>query len=350
MSGVKAVRSGAATSSQDGVRVIRVSGEHGWDLLDRELTCDLYLRDGQARPALLLDPHGRVSADVTVLCADDTFWLLAEGKTEGLAARLTEAQRPGEDVAVSDCSGELTVQGLDGPWAWEVLAAHAGRGVIGLPLLSFFTMDSGTVCLRAGGLGEYGYRFLVAPDALSDHDDALEEAAARVGLTLGRADDVARQTCQLENHVFCAALEGASDLDAGELQLGWRISADKTAPGVAAVRARAASAGVRRTVTFRAAEPLTGLTVALGGAPVGSVLRWEPCAHGAGVIGLAAVPEALAHPGVTSFRVEGVSLLTVSPPLLANRSLYINQQHHRFVERDQIPFPADPATSQAPPG
>ena len=341
---LRPVREAAALSDQPETAVIRVSGEHAWDVLDRQLTCDLYLRDGQARPALLLHEDGRVAADVMVLCADETFWLLVDGADGAtVSERLTAAIQSGEDATVR-LETAHTVAGLDGPFAWEVLAAHAGRGVIGLPLLSFFTMDDGTLCLRDGRLGEYGYRFVAEQGRWSALDAALCTAADRVSVPLGRIDRAARRTCMLENHVFCADSQGQSDLDAGELQLGWRLSVDKDVPGLAAVRERPTR---RRTVTFRApAGP--GVEVETGGQVIGRVLQAEPCSHGPGWIGLAAVPEALAHPGISTFSAGGVSLLTVSPPLVANRSLFINPQHHRWQDQAAITLPADPATSRAP--
>ena len=335
--GLRAIRSSAALSRQGETAVVRVTGEHAWDLLDRELTCDLYLRDGQARSALLLHEDGRVQADVTVLCADETFWLLVDGAPgAGVSARLTAARGADEDVTVSVEEG-LTVVGLDGPFAWEVLAALEGRGVIGLPLMSFFTMDRGPLCLRDGRHGEFGYRFVLTASEADDLLRALSEGANSVGVPLGLATARDRATCMLENHVFCVGREGRSDLDAGELQLGWRLSADKDAPGLAAAR-RGAAAG-RRTVTFRADEDLADTVVQLGDVVVGSVLAWERCSHGPGIVGLAALTRELAHPGIGALSAGDVSLRTVSPPLIANRSLYVNPQHHRYVDRDAIGLP-----------
>ncbi len=346
---MESLRTGAALSRQEETRVVRVGGEHAWDLLDREVTCDLYLRDGQARPGLLLHRDGRVAADLTVLCADETFWLLLSGEGAASAVdRLGDAAHAGEAVEVIDLTGDLAVIGLDGPFAWEALAAHAGRGVIGLPLLSFFTMDGGTLCLRDGRLGEYGYRFVASAAHATALEDALRDAGDRVRLPLGAASLLTRQAAMLENHVFCADLEGRSDLDAGELQLGWRLSADKAGPGMAAIRERHTAGTARRTVTFRTARHTTDRGIALDGAPVGQVLRLEPCLHGPGFVGLGAVPERMAHPGISSLHVGGVPMLTVSPPLVANRSLYVNAQHHRYAARDEIRFPADAATSRAP--
>lgn len=343
---VTALRTTAALSTYNDTLVIEVEGEHAWDLLDRVLPTDLYLRDGQARQALLLHDDGRVAADITVLCADTRFWLLVEGTTaDEVLASLQRHALAGEEAEVRDRSGELAVLGLDGPFAWEPLAAVAGRGAIGLPLLSFFAMDEGPLCLRDGRLGEFGYRFVVSHEGVEGLRDRLRSGAQFAGFSLPEASESARQTCMLENHSFCVAREGASDLHAGELQLGWRLSADKSSPALDAVHA----SQDRRTVTFRARRAPSSDVVIFEGSAIGTVMLWEPCQHGEGVIGLLAVDEALAHPGIDAFSAGGVPLRTVSPPLIANRSLYINPQHHRFAEQDAIAFPEDPATSQAPP-
>jgi hypothetical protein len=48
---------------------------------------------------------------------------------------------------------------------------------------------------------------------------------------------------------------------------------------------------------------------------------------------------ALSAPGVDLQAEGGASLATVSPPVLANRSLFVNPQRHAWATRDRDQFP-----------
>ena len=158
---VHAIRHGVALSRPDDVRILRLSGAGAWDALDRLVAGDLYLRDGQIRPGLLLDEDAHPFASCHIARDDEDALLLLVGPTgEALDAHLARHTAGIPDVAVRDLTPETALLALDGPFAWELLALVAGADCVGLPYLTFFHLDRALV-YRAGETGEYGYGLIV---------------------------------------------------------------------------------------------------------------------------------------------------------------------------------------------
>jgi glycine cleavage system aminomethyltransferase T len=333
---VAAVRRGVAISAPNHLSVLRFQGDAGWDALERRLPGRLNLREGQLRPSLLLDEAGRPTADLLVGQLDGDAVVVGRGAP---ADEIVDAV--GVDAA--RVHEEVELVGVDGPFAWELLAAWDTPGVIGLPYLGAYRAKDGAWVLRAGGAGEFGYLVLGAPGTRDRLLDLGQRVDARA---VGFA---AMQRCGVEAFVYDPWLWRGPD--ALELQLTWRLDLTKDAPGLDALRAHRA-AGLRRRVTalrVDAAEPF-GLDtradpVTADGQVIGHALV---CARGGPTSAIALLDAAFAHPG-QSYEVGGRPATSVSAPFVLNRSLFVNPQKHEYARRHEIELPeelvCDPSTS-----
>ncbi|HSQ60234.1 MAG TPA: hypothetical protein VLT84_07350 [Acidobacteriota bacterium] len=339
---VFAIRNSVAVSRPDHVRFVRVTGPGAAAALDAIMPAELYVRDGQILQSLLLDESGRVVADAYVGCDDDAFFLLVDGLTaRELADYLDRHLPPDSGVEVEDRSETHGLIGIDGPYAWELLALLAGPDVFGLPYLTFFHLDRWT-CFRAGKTGEYGYGLLAPRE---DRD----ELHARL-LELGRPLDArpagidAFDECALENWFFNPRREGRENLTPVELQLQWRVSYRKRFVGSDALRAHREEPARRRTACLVSEQALaTGDSVSWNGATVGRVLNAGASSTRGDWVALTLMDAGYAHPGIAGFRVENdrgsATARSETPPLINNRSLHVSPQIHSYGERGEFQFP-----------
>ncbi len=331
---VRAIREWAAVSSLPHLRVVRVSGDSAWDYLDRLLPCEVYLREGQLRPTLLLRSDDTIFADVLVGADELDFWLVVDGPTEeDLLAYLDAARLPGESVSFASQARSHAVLTVDGPYAWKVLEGVAERGIGGMPYLSLAHLDDGMLCGRAGKTGEYGY-FLHVPL------DRVEATRAKLG-DLVQAGEAALAHCALESWFFDIHAAGVADLTPLELQLQWRLSRRKAhVCGMAALGTRRAAGGLRRTVGLRGPLGMAaGDPLVIAGETVGTVLQSAPwLGASGGSIGMGLLPGPIAHPGLDVLAVPAGPVRTVSPPFLVNRSLLVKPSRR----------PPDPASLPDP--
>lgn len=340
---VRALRSSVAVSATPHAARLRVSGEGAFDALDHVCPADMYLRDGRIRHTLLLREDGRPLADLYLCCDDEAFLLLAEGPPAAeLVAHLRRAFPPGADVAVEDLGASHELISLNGPFAWELLAALEGQEIIGFPYLSFYSPAPNQWYFRAGKTGEYGYDLLVPRDEAG----ALWERIVRAGAAfdLVPAGVRALRHCALENWFFDIHCEGAADLTPIELQLQWRISARKEYVGAEALRARRAAGVTRRVTALQAeAEMAPGDAVTCGGDVIGKVLWAERSITLGEHVGVGLLEQAYAHSGIDRYAVRhgGVEapIRTVSAPFVNNLSLFVHPQRHTYARRAEIPFP-----------
>ena len=326
---VRAIRERAAGIRHVDLAVIRVSGEAAWELLDRLLPCELYLREGQLRPTLLLAPDGSILADVFVGADELDFWLLVDGMSEpALLELLEEARLPGEAVEFHGHQGSHLVLGVEGPYAWQVLEEAGHAGISAMPFLTIGRLPSGLLAARAGRTGEYGYLLLLP----------LEEAAAALaGLPeLVEANRGALSHCALESWSFDIWTPGLQGLSPLELQLQWRLSWRKIeVQGVAALNGRRKAADRMRTVGLRGPEGMVeGDLLSIEGEGVGRVLARVPwLGPEGGTIGVGLLPIGIAHPGIEVLEVPAGLVRSVSPPFLTARSF-------RFKPSRRPPDPA----------
>ena len=74
---IDAVRLAVAWSAEPAVACLRISGDDAFATMDRVCAADMFVRDGQVRPSVLLDEQGKVFADVYVGQDDEAYLLIA---------------------------------------------------------------------------------------------------------------------------------------------------------------------------------------------------------------------------------------------------------------------------------
>lgn len=351
---VGALRGAVGISRQPHVAVVRLAGDGAWNALDRIAASDLFLRDVQLRQSLLLHEDGRILADVHVGADGDGFLVLSEGLPAPALIDHVRAHAGGERVEVEDLGASHALLSVGGPFAWELLAALEGPGVVGLPYLSFYRPARGTICFRAGKTGEYGYDLLVPR---SEADEPWATLAA-LGSPLG-ARPVGLEALDhaaFENWFFCLRHHELSPLTPVELGLRWRLSRRKDFIGRAALDARRARPAQARCTAIRSSDALAaGDLVVCGDRTIGTVLRATSSATLGETIGAALLDATLAHPGIDAVaRDPGGSapdrpLCTVSAPFVNNLSLYLDPQRHSYATRAELAYPGPRRPRYAPP-
>lgn len=338
------------TVRTDDVVWLRVGGADAFAALDWLCPAELFLREGQVLQTLLLRADGTPLSDLYLARDEEDYVLLSVGPTaDELVAhvRANLLAGPGGaalDVTVTDLGVGATAVALDGPYAWELLAAVTTPEVIGLPYASLFRHER-WLCVRGGKTGEYGYSLLVPDDEVAVLEARLAGAGPEFGLSaLGAA---ALDQAQLEGWFFNIRREGQLGLGPLELQQQWRLSAHKDHLGGAALRAQRAQGARRRTTCVVSAAPLlAGDAVCYRGRPIGALLNAGYSHTRGDHVGMALLDLPFAYPGVTCYEVvpagggPAAALRTVSPPVLNNRSLHVNPQRHRYALRgDDEDFP-----------
>ncbi|TNE92846.1 MAG: aminomethyl transferase family protein [Deltaproteobacteria bacterium] len=330
---VSTIRDRVALSLLPHVTVLHYAEDSALDALEERVATDLALRDGQFRQAVLLDDEGKPLADLLVGYVRGELFVFGQGlPAEALAQALTPDHVP------THVHRDHTLMGVDGPFAWELMAKWDSPGIIGLPYLAAFQADDGSVVLRAGRTGEFGYLILAPDEVASDHFGRILELGE--ALDIGVVGQDALRHCSLENWVFDIHREGRSGLDAMELQLRWRIDFFKEeAVGLEAVKAHRAS-GLRRRLTAVdcPAQVSPGDAVTAEGAPIGAVVATAPDVFGDGHRVLAVLDMPYAQSGF-EYRIGEHPAHTRSAPWLLNRSLFVQPQKHEYAYRDEVEYP-----------
>lgn len=338
---IKAIRTATAISDANHVAVVRLSGEDAFEVLDKTCSCDLYLQDAQMRFALLLTEEGHTLADIYVCRDDEDYLVMAEGISR---QALTDIFRQtNKRIEVRDLSDEYDMLSLHGPFAWEFLSEFAGPDVIGLPYLSLFHLDN-LICFRGGKTGEYGYDLLVPKSESKSTRERMFEVGVPFDLTDVCLDAV--DLCSFENWFFNARKEGQMGLGPLELGLQWRVSYGKEYVGSAALAARRKIEKKQRIACAlsRAQLPSSAVTTKQGEV-IGRVLRSEHSPTIGAYMNMVLLDCAYAYSGLDSYMVKmddatEIQILTVSPPVINNRSLYVNAQKHSYATRETHAFPA----------
>ena len=337
--GTRSVRTSVGLSRPDHVLLVRISGPGAFDAVDRVFTRELYIRDGQVSQGLLLEEDGRVFADCHLARDGTDFLFLAEGPTaDDLVSYLHRHVDGTDDVEVTDERPAQSLIGIDGPYAWELLARWMGPEVIGLPYLTFFHFDD-LVCFRVGKTGEYGYQLLVPHESR----DRLWDDLLRLGepLDVEPVDLAVLDACALENWFFNVRAEGRHGLTPLELQLQWRVSRKKPFVGSESLRRRREEGIVRRLTCMVSPSPIqVNDPVRRDDAVRGTVVNAGYSTLRGDWVGLALMDVAYAHPGVDALLVgDEREARTVTPPVITNRSLYVNPQVHSYASRHDDGFP-----------
>jgi aminomethyltransferase len=334
---ISAIRTSCTVTRLEHVHALKLTGPGAVDLLDAAATSRLFVRENQLLQTLLLDASGRPFADAFLGLDEEAWLMLAEGpERSALLEHLAQVRRqhvPDADVGIGDLRDEHELWGVDGPFAWELVSQLLGPEVLGAPYLSFLRVRD-IICLRAGKTGEYGYMLLVPRPAAAETWARLLELGGP--LQLAEGDLATLDQCALENWHYSIRLAA---LMPDELQLRWRIDLGKRFEGAEALRARAQSGGPKQRLTCftaRAEVPL-GARVELDGAQVGTVVASAWSRTRKDQVGWALLDTALACPGIAKLTSNGVGLTTMSPPLIDNRSLFVDPRKHTF--RGEHAFP-----------
>jgi glycine cleavage system aminomethyltransferase T len=335
---LKALRHSVGISWSEHIRYYRFKGEDAYDAADRLFSREVYLRDGQLSQGLLLREDARVFADAYLGSDDEDFFFLLEGPSQ--AAFDEHAERwlsDFRDLEILDLTPSHAIIGLDGPYAWELLAGWVGPEAIGVPYLTFFRHKGALLC-RVGKTGEYGYSIILPRERAPAAFEGLLEVGS--GLDVQEVDLEALDQCALENWFFNIRAEGRRDVTPIELQLQWRTSYQKDAVGIEAL-SRTRRNGIQHRLTcLLADDPLEdGSKVLLGGEPIGEVVNAGFSPHGNAWVALALLNLEYAYPHVPGLRVGEVEARTVPPPVLNNRSLFVNPQIQSYASRLDDDFP-----------
>lgn len=337
---IKAIRTATAVSEANHISIVRLSGDDAFEVLDRTCSCDLYLQDAQMRFALLLTEDGRTLADIYVCRDDEDYLVVAEGISRQTLVDIF--RQSDKRIEVRDLGEEYDMLSLHGPFAWEFLAEFAGPDVIGLPYLSLFHLEAST-CFRGGKTGEYGYDLLVPKNEVKSVRDKLFEVGSAFDLKEVSLDAV--DLCSFENWFFNARKEGQLGLGPLELGLQWRVSYGKEYVGSNALAARRKEGAKQRTTCALSRSLLPKAPVfTKQGNEIGRVLRSEYSPTIDAYMNMVLLDCAYAYSGIDAYvvKAEGtpeVQILTVSPPVINNRSLYVNAQKHSYATRETHAFP-----------
>lgn len=329
-----AIRTRVGYARSPEVALLALRGEDARAALLHVLPSRLLLRDAQVKESLLLAEDGRPLADVLVCADDEDYLLLVEGLGAAAARAHFEAHLPDTiRPTIEDLSETHEVISLDGPWAWELVAAVLGADLIALPYLNFFRVDPG-LCVRAGKTGEFGYQILARRELADEVWASLaKEGADFEAIEVGPE---ARALARFEGWFFDPdhVPEGVTPL---ELQLSWRLDLEREWVGRAAIDARRA-AGVKRRLTcmVAGAEVSVGAPVRFGDLTIGEVVRAARSPMREEWILAALVDVPYAHGGIDRYEAGEVRVRTMAPPLLDNRSLHVDPRRHTWRERDEI--------------
>lgn len=343
-----ALRTAAGLAHHPDTVALWLRGPAALDAAERLLPTELFLREGQVRPSLLLSETGVVDAEVLVAALGEDLLLLAEGP--GASSLRARAEHSCEGLeARAELDAELDVLSLSGPFAWEPLRAVEGPSVAGLPYGHALHRAESGYLLRTGGSGEFGF-FLLAPRA---GRDALFEAygAPGEGPPVRRVSLDALDHCALEAGNFSARADLAPGLTPLELQLQARVSWHKTHPAVAALEAHRREGFRRRLTSFVVAHELPrGALVELDGEEAGAVHRCSYSPSLGFYVGTALLELPVAHSGIDALSARDAGgelrpLRTVSPPFLRTLSFVVHPQRNRWAERATL---TPPPSSRVP--
>jgi aminomethyltransferase len=338
---VNAIRQSCALSRMDHAVYLRLSGPDAYEVADQIFPAILRLRDAQIMLTLLLRENGTTLADIQLGREDDNFLVVAEGlPADQLIDVVRERMPHGAQAEIENISETHDVLSLNGPYAWEVMSALTGPEIVGMPYGTIFRIR-GWTCFRAGKTGEYGYELMVPKEESASVVAEIQEIGAK--FEMREAGLAALDRCALENWFFNIRREGSVGLSPLELQLQWRISYQKDYVGAEALRSRRAAGIKQRLACFAGTGPFkAGAELYYGGRAVGKIVNADFAALRGDWVVYGVVDARLSRPGIDGFTagsVSGPRLRTIIPPVLNNRSLYVNPQRHSFRTRSEVTYP-----------
>ncbi|MFI6392349.1 aminomethyltransferase family protein [Nonomuraea sp. NPDC050547] len=313
----KVLRERAAILDLSAHLLIEVTGAEAIDFAQRVLARDVeYLTSERCMMSLVLDESGQVVDQVLAFGREDGILLESSA---GAGARLLEHLRTHNDEGVEITErDDLTVLGLEGPYAWGVVGRLIDGELAALPFESVVDTtwnDSEIIFARTGFTGEYGYQMLVPKAAVGElWTQSLEHAQA--------AGQDALELAMLEVRQPIPRHEVTGGANVIEIGANWLVDVTKDAfVGKDAVLEAFESGAGRRTVGFVGGEgvPTPGTRVYAGGEDVGEVVH---AVHSVGLgttLGLVRVDADLAAAGL-EFTVAGSDVTTLTSPYIVPKS------------------------------
>ncbi|NAS21003.1 aminomethyl transferase family protein [Herbidospora sp. NEAU-GS84] len=312
------LRDRAVALDLSGHTLVEISGPAAVDFAQRVLARDVeYLTSERCMMSLVLDDDGRVVDQVLAFGREDG--LLLESSV-GAGTRLIEHLRAHNDegVEIVDRSADLTVIGLEGPYAWGVVGRLIDGELASLPFEAVSDTvwnDVEIVFARTGFTGEYGYQMIVPVESAADLWRATLEHVTPSG-------QEALELAMLEVRQPIPRLETAGDADVIEIGANWLVDVTKDEfVGKEAVLAAFESRQGRRTVGFSGGDvvPEPGARVLAGGEDVGEVVFAVRSVGLGATLGLARVEAGLAAAGL-ELTVEGAGVTTLTSPYIVPKS------------------------------
>jgi aminomethyltransferase len=172
----RAVRNGVGVIEM-GYGVVEVTGTDRVEYVDNVVSNRVPVEDGEGRYALLLDPGGKVRADLYVYNAAERLLLFTPPSMAGEIAEEWTERTFIQDVEIREASTDFGVFGVHGPQSTEKIASvlnHAGAPEPALSFVRGSMADEGvTVVATDAPTGEEGYEVVCAADAAEGVFDTL---------------------------------------------------------------------------------------------------------------------------------------------------------------------------------
>ena len=210
----QAIRGSAARIDLSGAGLVEVTGPGAYDLLQQALARDLeFVTPEQSLISLLLDEDGVAQDVVTVYHVDDGYRLeTSVGRGPATVEHLSALRdAAGQDAAITDRAGEVTVILVEGPQAAKALEDGVDPDLGALPLSGIMEIDWNGVELsvsRTGFTGEYGYKlFCPAAAAPTVWEGLAELTPAGVGALEVAMFEVRQPLLHRETPTGASALE-----------------------------------------------------------------------------------------------------------------------------------------------
>lgn len=257
---------------------VEVAGLEALDVLQRTCTANIDLQVGQVRYTLMLNPHGGIEIDGTVVrLAADRFWVITPAASQTKTLTILKRMCRGRAAVVFDAtSGHATIAVM-GPRSRELMTrvSPAGWSNEEHPFgraREVEVADAFALALRISFVGELGYELYVPSDQAVNVYDAL--VAAGDGLGLRHAGYLALDSLRSEKGYRHLGHDIGPHDDPYEAGLGFTISKRKNVDfvGKAALDGRGRRR-TRRTVFVALRDPEVVLvhdeTILIGDQQVG---------------------------------------------------------------------------------
>jgi len=157
--------------------ILAVRGADRVEFVDDTVSNSVPAADGEGVYALLLDPDGRIEADLYVFATGDRLLVFTPPGREDEIAEEWRGRTFVQDVEIDVVTGDFGVFGVHGPKATEKVASVLGGPGTPEEPLSFVRgriRTEGATVIRGDGLaGEEGYEVVCTADAAAEVFDAL---------------------------------------------------------------------------------------------------------------------------------------------------------------------------------